>query len=318
MKKIARRALFLSLSLLLFVASILNCAPYASAASTGYFNTYASLSAIKDRSGCTVMQGMAVGSTWIYTVKIKSDESKAILQKTNRKTGETINLKDTNGSSTYTMLGHANDMAVCTVDGASNLYIATMKKGSLSLVRMKVSGSTATQVGNYTITYNGNEKAITAITIEKTTSTHIYFLFKSGATIFRGTLEKGATSGTIEITKAFKIDTSSVMINGKECDLSSYTNQGMSYRNGCLYLPLWGGGVGKDNQSVVVVYDITDASSTIKSREDLSFRLTSSTYEGLEIESCGICSGDGRLYINANRWSGDNDGVFYFKNFTEG
>lgn len=62
----------------------------ASALSTNdYFNTYTTVADIANRSSCTAMQGLAVGSTWLYTVKTKSDNSSAVIQKTNKNTGAT-------------------------------------------------------------------------------------------------------------------------------------------------------------------------------------------------------------------------------------
>lgn len=95
-------------------------------AATNYYNTYTEVASIGNRSSCSAMQGLAVGSTWLYTVKIKDDNSSAVIQKTNKSTGATTNLTDSNGSATYSYLNHANDMDVTTIDGYSQLYIATM------------------------------------------------------------------------------------------------------------------------------------------------------------------------------------------------
>ena len=68
----------------------------ASAASTGYFNSYSTVATIKDRSSCSSMQGMAVGSTYLYTVKVNgTTNQKAFISKTNKNTGETTVLTDT-------------------------------------------------------------------------------------------------------------------------------------------------------------------------------------------------------------------------------
>lgn len=60
----------------------------ASALSTNdYFNTYTTVADIAIRSSCTAMQGLAVGSTWLYTVKTKTDNSSAVIQKNKQKYG---------------------------------------------------------------------------------------------------------------------------------------------------------------------------------------------------------------------------------------
>jgi hypothetical protein len=123
-----------------------------------HYVDYTTIDTIGKRSKCATMQGMAVGSTWIYTAKIKgSDESRQVLQKTNRKTKETTNIKNSNGSDYFTYLGHANDMDVVTINDKSNLYIVTMKSDSYALVRMRIDGSKATKTGNFALTYNGKK-----------------------------------------------------------------------------------------------------------------------------------------------------------------
>ena len=109
--------------------------------------------------------------------------------------------------------------------------------------------------------------------------------------------------------------TGKVKIDGKTTDLSKFTPQGMGYHNGKLYVPLWAGGAGKENQSVIAVYNInSNTSGTITSDPNLSFRITSGSFNFFEIESCDISSSDGRLYFNTNR-SSSCDGLLAFKNY---
>ncbi|MGN1457569.1 MAG: hypothetical protein ACI4XP_06410 [Acutalibacteraceae bacterium] len=316
MKGALRKAVSVCLTTVL-AASAITATTLSASAATSYYNTYSTVANVLNRNSCSAMQGMAVGSTYLYTVKIKDNNSSAVLQKTNKNTGKTTNLTDSNGSATYSYLNHANDMDVTTIDGYSQLFIATMKAGSTSLVRMKINGSKATKSGSYTIMLNGAQKSVSAVSIESTTDTHVNFLFKVGTQLYRGSVAKSATSGTINITPAFKINTSSVKVNGSTLNLSSYTHQGMGYYKGKLFVPLWGGGAGKSNQAIIAVYDIANASGTITSDPNLSFRITSSAYTGFEIESCDISS-DGKLYFNANRWnskSGNYDGIFCFNGY---
>ncbi len=285
--------------------------------SVKYYNTYDTIASVPDRSSCTVTQGMAVGSTYLYTAKIKSDDSRAVLSKTNRKTGAVTNLKTKAGQTSVTYLGHANDMDVTTINGKSNLYVATMKKGSNSIVRMEIDGSYMTKKAGYTLKYNGNNKSVSAVAVISKSSTMVNLLFKSGKTFYTGSIGINAKSGTINIKKAFTIDLASVKINGKATDLSSFTHQGLGYEKGRIYVPLWAGG-SKQNQSVIAVYDIKNSdgsvkTGTLKSNANLSFRITSGAYSFFEIESCGI-SGDGMLYFNTNR-NNSEDALHRFKTF---
>ena len=307
-------------SILMTVCVIAGSVVPASAASTGYFKSYSTIATINNRGKCGSMQGMAVGSTYLYTVKIKTSNDKAFISKTNKNTGETTVLTDTSTGSTYiNYIGHANDMDVCSVDGKSHLFVATMNTGSKSIVRFKVNGAKITKVGNYTLKLNGEKVSASGIEILKKTSSTITLLIKRGCTFYTGTIGINATSGTINLTKAFTIDVANVTINGKVKDLSTYIHQGYSYYKGKIFVPLTGPD-GKKNVSVVAVYDIDGASGTIRSDANLSFRITSSTYADLfEIESCGISS-DGKLYFNTNRrkiaGDGGYDAIHAFKDYT--
>ncbi len=282
-----------------------------------YYNTYDTIASINNRNGCAAMQGMAVGSTYLYTVIIDGSDSRAAISKTNRKTGKVTHLKTKAGASTFNYLGHANDMDVATINGKSNLYIATMKKGSNSIVRMEVDGSYIAKKAGYTLRYNGKDIKASGIAVLSKTSTKANLLVKSGSKCYTGSIGLTAKSGVINLTKAFNIDKKNCKINGTTTDLSSFVNQGIGYEKGKLFVPLWNSA--KDNQSVVVVYNILDSNGavktgTIKADQNLSFRITSGSFSGFEIESCGI-SGDGKLYFNTNR-SGQQDAVHCFKKYT--
>ncbi len=294
------------------------------AASTGYFNTYKDVSKISDRNGCTSMQGMAVGTKWLYTVKVNSSTNKnAFISKTNRETGATTVLKNSSTGSYYVdYLGHANDMAVTSIDGYSNLFVATLNATNHAVVRLKVDGSKFTKTANYTIKLNGTKTSVSGVNVLSKTSTKITFLFKKGTTFYTGSISTAKKSGTINLTKAFKINTSSVKINGKATDLSLYVHQGYGLYKNFIYVPLTH--PTKHNISTVAVYKIKNSAGnlltgTLTSKSNLSFKIKSSTYGNLcEIESCGI-SGDGKLYFNTNRRKTtsdyNHDGVHYFKNF---
>ncbi len=293
--------------------------PLAVPASAAYYNTYGTVKSISDVNGCSSMQGMAVGSTYLYTAKVNSANTKAVIYKTNKNTGESTLLTDSVSGNTYvTYLGHANDMCVTSLDDKSNLFIVTMKENSNALVRVRVSGSKFKKMANFSVKYNGEHLAPSGINIIKKTSTNITFLFKKGRSFYEGSIGIDQTSGTINVTKKFTINVKSAVVNGKTLDLSSYTHQGYGYYKNYIFVPLT-----NENVSIVLVYYIKDASGTLTTVSDLSFRITSSTYANLfEIESCGISSSDGKLYFNTNRRktaSGSGyDAVHYFKGYTWG
>ena len=271
----------------------------------GYYSGYTTVKSLKNTSGCTSMQGLAVGSTYLYSVKIKTDNKSATIFKTHKDTGKTTQLTNSaTGGYTFSYLGHANDMDCVTLNDKTNLFIATMTEGSNSLVRLQVSGSTLTKKGAYTLKYNDENISVTSVAILSKTSTHVNMLFKKGKTFYTGSVKISAGSGTINLTKAFKIRVDNVQIKGKTYDMSSWTHQGMGYHDGKLYVPLYNDS--NTCQSVILVYNIENASGKLTANPDLSFRITSGTFSIFEIESCGICPKDGKLYFNTNRWKGSD------------
>ncbi|BCJ37415.1 hypothetical protein Athai_49180 [Actinocatenispora thailandica] len=288
------------------------------AASTGYFNTYTTVATLGNANSCYAAEGFAVGSSYTYAVKINGDESKAVIYRTRMSDGTTTLMKNgDNGTSYASYLGHANDVVLSSNDGNYYMFVVTMKAGSTSVVKLKYVSTTYYKVGSYTIKYNGVNKSMSGVKITSKTASTINFLFKSGRTFYRGALGLTATSGTINLTAGFTLDVADALVNGKTVpDITSYANQGFGYHSNTVYFPMT-----HENVSVVLVYrNISSASGTIRSADDLSFRITSSAYPDLfEIESVGIGAGS-HLWFSTNRRkaAGDtaHDGVHYFNGYT--
>jgi hypothetical protein len=58
-------------------------------ASAAYYNTYTTVATLNNANNCNNAQGFAVGSTYVYSVKINSDESKAVIYRTKMSDGTT-------------------------------------------------------------------------------------------------------------------------------------------------------------------------------------------------------------------------------------
>ena len=228
------------------------------------------------------------------------------------------------GNTYATSLGHANDMDTCTIDGKYHLFVATMKTGSESLVKLQYSGNTYTQLGGYTLKYNGENVAISGAKKYAKDDNYIYFLFfvydgtENSVGVYRGQVPMASNSGTINITHAFDLDITSALVNGATVSgLNNFTRQGIGYiaSTDQLLVPLT-----NDNVSIILVYDnASTATGTITANPNLSFRITSSTYPYLfEIEGCDETNG--KLYFNCNRKTNSSDishdAICYFKNFT--
>lgn len=287
-------------------------------ASAAYYNTYADVATLGNANGAYSAQGFGVGSTYTYSVKVNSDNTKAVIYRTKMSDGSTTLMTNGDNGTTYsTQLGHANDMALSTIDGNYYMFIVTMNAGSMSLVKLKYVGTSYYKVGNYTIKLNGVDKSMSGVKITGKDASNINFLFKSGRSFYKGTLPLTANSGTINVTNDFNINIEDALVNGsKISNITSYVFQGYGYHNNTIYVPMT-----YKNVSIVLVYrNISGASGTITSDPNLSFRITSSTYPDLfEIEGVGIANGD-KLWFNTNRRTapGDtaHDGVHYFKGYS--
>jgi len=289
-----------------------------SPALAAYYNTYSDIADIPDTDGCTSAQGFAAGTTYLYSIKKNKTDDLSVIYRVNKTTGDRVLMTNgTTGGVTNPWLGHGNDMASADIDGVHHLFVVTMKDNSAQLVKLSYDGSTYYFAGSYTILHNGDTLAPSGISKVSTSSTTLTFMFKSGSTVYNGTLPLRANSGTIDLTKAFELQVDGAKVDGATVpDIGSFLNQGFHYdpANHVLYNPLT-----KDNRSIVLVYrGVSPATTgTALAASDLSFRITSSMYKFFEIEGVGIS--DGTLYFNTNRTyesNGDaNDGVHAFKDY---
>ena len=304
----------------LVLAAVLTVGLTPTGVQAAHYNSYNTLSMIYNYNGCYSMQGMAVYGNYIYCAKIDSDtDALAILTRTNRTTGATDYLYNgSSGSTTFTNLGHANDLAVGPVVGTTTMFVTTCTSGSNSIVRYVIEGNKATKVGNYTVTVNGSPISFGGISFYHVDSDYVTLMIKSGRYFYTGKIGVNQSSGTIPLTLQFTIDIADVNINGTKRDLSNFLHQGFEYHDGRVYVPMSGDTI--EDTSAIVVYDITGVYSTLKNNPDLTFWIESSEYPALfEIESCGISHLDGRMYFNTNSRVTDSatnyDGVHYIKNF---
>lgn len=310
-------ALFSLLVLLFSVVAV----PGKVEAANEFYGDYTDVDKIPDYGSCGIMQGMAVGSQKLYTVKINSDDTQAVIYMTDKDSGDTVKLYNSDASSYYfTNLGHANDMDVWGFDSKSHLFIATTKKGSNAIIRLKRDGSNLTKVASYKLTCDGTEISASSFAITGVSNGVVSFITKTGTQMYRGTLSSTPANATIEMTKLCTIDKSRVYIKGTYYDMSDYTNQSIGYLNGMLYVPIWADSA-QPNRSVIMVFNLDGLieGSNIYPSEAIVFRVTSSAYSALfEIEGCDVTGG--KLYFNCNRRKSasdtNHDGVCEMKDYT--
>lgn len=306
MSKMMKRTIAL-LSLVMLLMGLIYVPMEAEAANL-FYGDYTDAGKVYDYGSCPSMQGLAVGSQMLYSVKIGSNDTKAVIFMTDKDSGTTTKLYNSDAGSYYfNYLGHANDMDVWGIDGYSHIFVTSTNEGSNAIVRLKRVGNTLTKVASYSLTYNGEPTCATALAIKSVSGGVITFITKLGMNLYTGSVSTSAKSANIALTKLCTISKSNVYIKGEYLDLSSFVNQGFGYYQDHLFVPI----SGDDNwlnRSVIMVFDLRNASGTIYPSEALVFRVTSSYYGALfEIESCDICSGDGKLYFNTNRRKTNSD-----------
>ena len=323
MKSTLKRALALILMAVLLLSNV-NLFPAASAAPL-FYGDYTDARKVYDSNSCPSMQGLAVGSQYLYTIKIKTDNSRAVITRTDKDTGSYTTLTDAStGYSYLTGLDHANDMAVWGIDSKSHLFIGTTLQGSNAIIRYRVNGTTLEKVASYHLTCDGEDICATALDVMKVDSSgYIHLITKWGQTIYTGTVHKDAGSNpTVAMTELCTISKEMAYIKGEKLDLSDWVNQGFGYYDNTLFVPL-SGPDDQLNRSVVLVYDLANVQqgSTIYPTDSVVFRVTSGAYSALfEIESVDVCSADKKLYFNTNRRVTDSDtnhdGVSSFDGYT--
>ncbi|MEE6305871.1 hypothetical protein V1634_03355 [Plantactinospora veratri] len=288
-----------------------------SPAQAAYYNTYTTIASTPNTSCCTGAQGFAAGSTYLYSIKNRTNyDDTSVIYRIHKTTGARVLMTNgTNGGTTNPWLGHGNDMTIVDIDAQHHMFIVTMKANGPQLVRLRYDGTTYYHAGSYQLRLNGAPVAPSGINRASVTSTTIGFMFKSGRTIYNGSLPLRASSGTIELTNAFTLQVDGALVNGAVVpDLGTFTNQGFFYDapKKVLYYPLT-----KENRSIVLVYRNVSPTTTgtAPAAADLSFRITSSAYTFFEIEGVGIS--DGKLYFNTNRANADGaaDGVHVFNGY---
>lgn len=240
-------------SLVILLVSVVQMPNRAEAASA-FYGDYTDVTKIYDYGSCPGMQGLAVGSQMLYTVKVNSNDTLAVIKMTDKDTGDTTTLYNADAGSYYfSYLDHANDMDVWGIDGYSNLFVATTKQGADGIVRLKRNGDSLTKVATYRLTCDGEDICATAMGVMGVSNGMINFITKWGMDLYTGSVSTSVSSGTIQMKRLCTISKEKVYIKGEYLDLSSFVNQGMGYHNGVLYVPI----SGDDNwleRSVVMVF----------------------------------------------------------------
>ncbi|MDY4898641.1 MAG: InlB B-repeat-containing protein [Eubacteriales bacterium] len=278
---------------------------------------------------CTAMQGMNVGTTYIYTVKIHKDEQRASIMRTNANTGEQVEMSyysslSATSASNCTTLGHANDLTVVTVteNGSSvnYMYVATCTSGK-TVARLKISGTKLYFTGYFkTVNSSGTAFTVSSIRGIRRTGGYLYFLVKSGMNFYTFRVAEGANGGSassptsVTCYKAFTIDTRNAVYAlssssyGTLDNVETWINQGFGYNSdtSSIYVPLYKSNIdgSSSNDNVILVYDVSGLLTTTLLNSNtnysrllfpctLTFRIKDTSSTMFEVESCGFRTSQG-------------------------
>lgn len=298
----------------------------AEAATAVQYSNYTHLARIKTQGSASAMQGMDTDGTYLYCAKVNtSTHTEAYVARVHKDTGDITWLSNSaTGSTMFTQLAHANDIAYCDVNGTKTLFFATGSagKGDYSLVRMTLSGTTLTEVAHYNMKVNGTSYALAGCKVVCVDDTGITLVLKWSNYIYTAVIPITPSSGSIEMTSLCSLDFSAVNFGGTIKDISHFVVQGFGYKDNKIFVPMSGNYDGStiNNQSTIVCFDIDGASGSIRNDPSMSVWVSSSTYADLfETESCCISPVDGKLYFNTNgrvtSTDGNHDGIFVLNDF---
>ncbi len=306
-------------------AIIFCCSMWSSSvqAQSGYFNTYTTYTGMSGSGFYTSMQGMCVDriNNMIYAAKINTSTQLTQLysiKMNSSSSNRTVKLlKNSDTNSTSYDLGHANDLAVKAQKGDEqvSIYVAPMTDGVKyvkKIVKLQVNTKKSTYkvAKAYVLQYQGTNLSVSGITYSVGADK---FIVRSGNRFFIGDFND--QTGKFEYEATFTLNYTKAVINQSVVDVSKYILQGISFYQGTLYVPLSKPDTngGASNVSVILTYPLNinqmikeqkgtttkDFSKELFTRNDLSFRITSSAFTLFEIEAVDF--DDGTLYFNTNR-----------------
>lgn len=314
-----------------------------SAIVTNGFKTYTMknakrLSKLPDSSGkvsgesyqTTSVQGMNVGTTYIYSAKIysgKKNVNVATIFRTTIETGVTEKMEhysslSASSPSTCTTAGHANDLLVVTVNLVNYLLSATCE-AEHAISRYMIKEKKLYFTGYFKlVTTSGKAISCSSLRQYKHANGYFHLIFKTGESVYYGKVLDSVTGNKNNPTeiKVFKIAildkrnaifAKSSSSYGTYANMEAWVSQGFTYNplEKTIYTPYFeppnGNGI---TTNVIITYYIgnvfTEANMDYQKDRSIivlptktSFYLKSTDFnsncKNLEVESCGFRTGQG-------------------------
>ncbi|MBR6825553.1 MAG: RICIN domain-containing protein, partial [Oscillospiraceae bacterium] len=273
-----------------------------------YYDLCENIPTVED---CFAMQGMALLNNYIYTVKIASGNTKAVLFRTSRIDGSTVQMT-VDGKNCTTNLNHANDMCAATIGGKDYLFVATLKNGAQGMVAYEIKDTALHTLGVYGL-YTASGAAITAsgINVYKVEGNKVQLLITSASYSYLTTVDVTRTPGDLSCAFAFRLGdmlADAQAVSGMK-DIS-ITVQGSCYADGVFYMPIGMGhsAITADNHGdsdyVILIYPNIDEAIKnqiigVGANIEASVFIPDSGEIFFEPETVAVA--DGIVYFNSNR-----------------
>lgn len=303
-RRSSRRRATTVVAFAMLVSALVSAGPAARATTYGEYGT---VTETPNVNGTTTTQGFAAGARYQYSVKIDKDNTKAVIYRwdTQAKT-RVLMTNRTDGTSTIKGLGHANGMALATINGNQYLFVVTMATSGTQVVKLRINGSSYRRVGAFELRSDGSYAQASGLSLVAVTTTQVRLFFAQGDAIYRGTVGLGQKSGNIDLSYRFTVHHGSP--EGVNTPQSIFYDRKLDN----LLVPST---EAKGNASAVFVYPKVTWDTVVEPpvATDPFFLVASAKFKLFEIEGLGISGG--RLYFNTNR-SDNRDGIHRFKGYT--
>jgi hypothetical protein len=273
-------------------------------------------------NNCANTQGFAVSDTHLYSVQISSSNTRAFINRIDKKTGKNAPLRDASTRKTVISgLSHANSMDWAKIDGVEYLFILSSTK----ILVFTLDGTTMTAYAEYETTWNNAPITPYAFSLYDIDGDNITFLILLNNTLATATASLTEKTADMPVSIKGYVDVSAVPVDGKSVDCTDYLKQGICCDGEILYLIVTGNHVDATiNHSLLLAYDLKKASTAyeepIQPDPDRTRCIVSQAYPGLfEMEDIDIDS-EGKMYFNTNswqvKWGADCDAVCLLNDFT--
>ena len=190
-----------------------------------------------EADACYSAQGMAVSDRYAYVAQRGDGYTRAVIHRVDLSTGEKVLMTDgATRLTTFTGLGHANDLDHAEIDGVEYLYVLAEAR----ILVFEIRDTELKAHAAYDLTYRSRPFSPTGFAIRSIDDSHITFLFKWATTVSSGAIRKEMTSGSIGASVMGYLDEPQIPAGEQLVELGDWTRQAMDCIGDTLFVALSG------------------------------------------------------------------------------